>query len=92
LFALILSFPLAKAEIATNPEAESQVEGEVEPRKTSKPNILVIVVDDQGYADLGAYSHAPPVVLTPNMDRLAAGGVLFTHADGSERQPSTISA
>jgi arylsulfatase A-like enzyme len=80
LFALILSFPLAKAEIAANPEAEPQVEGQVEPRKTSKPNILVIVVDDQGYADMSAFGHHALDVHTQNMDRLAARGVLFTQA------------
>ncbi len=37
-------------------------------------------MDDQGYADLGAYSHAAQDVQTPNMDRLAASGVLFTQA------------
>lgn len=45
-----------------------------------KPNILVIVVDDQGYADLSAFDHSAPDVQTPNMDRLAARGVLFTEA------------
>jgi len=45
-----------------------------------KPNILVIVVDDQGYADLSAYTHHAKDVKTPNMDRLAAQGVLFTQA------------
>jgi len=44
----------------------------------SRPNIIVIVVDDQGYADLGAYEHSAPDVQTPSMDRLAACGVLFT--------------
>ena len=43
-------------------------------------NILVIVTDDQGYADLGAYEHSAPDVQTPNMDRLAARGILFTDA------------
>jgi arylsulfatase A-like enzyme len=44
------------------------------------PNFLIIVVDDQGYADLSAFEHAAPDVQTPNMDRLAARGVLFTNA------------
>ncbi|MCX6624230.1 MAG: sulfatase-like hydrolase/transferase [Acidobacteria bacterium] len=44
----------------------------------ARPNILAIVTDDQGYADLSAYRHAAPDVRTPNMDRIAAGGVLFT--------------
>ena len=46
----------------------------------SRPNVVVIVTDDQGYSDLGAYRHAAADVSTPNMDRIAAGGVLFTRA------------
>ncbi|MBL8295228.1 MAG: sulfatase-like hydrolase/transferase [Bryobacterales bacterium] len=46
----------------------------------ARPNILIIVTDDQGYADLGAYSHAAGDVSTPNMDRIAGKGVLFTRA------------
>ena len=45
---------------------------------SGKPNILVIVTDDQGYADLGAYSHHAPDISTPNMDRIARDGVRFT--------------
>jgi len=44
------------------------------------PNFLIIVVDDQGYADLSAYAHSAPDVSTPNMDRLAKRGILFTNA------------
>ncbi|HSB13263.1 MAG TPA: sulfatase-like hydrolase/transferase [Bryobacteraceae bacterium] len=40
----------------------------------------MIVTDDQGYADLSAYAHSAADVSTPNMDRIAAGGVLFTRA------------
>ena len=47
---------------------------------TAQPNILVIVTDDQGYSDLSAYAHCAADVSTPNMDRLAATGVLFTRA------------
>jgi len=45
-----------------------------------KPNILVIVTDDQGYGDLSAFEHHAPDVETPNMDRLAKRGVLFSQA------------
>jgi arylsulfatase A-like enzyme len=45
-----------------------------------KPNVVVIVVDDQGYGDLSAYEHAAKDVRTPQMDRLAKSGVLFTQA------------
>ncbi len=42
----------------------------------SRANILLIVADDLGYADLGAYGSS---IRTPNIDALAADGVLFTH-------------
>ncbi len=44
------------------------------------PNIIIILIDDQGYADLSAYPHAAYDVQTPNMDRLAREGILFTRA------------
>lgn len=40
------------------------------------PNIVLIVSDDQGYRDLGCFGSEE--VLTPNLDRLAAGGVRCT--------------
>jgi N-sulfoglucosamine sulfohydrolase len=46
--------------------------------KESRPNIVLIVGDDHGRGDLGCYGH--PVIKTPNLDALAAGGVRFTHA------------
>lgn len=39
------------------------------------PNILLIVLDDLGYAELGAYGGE---IHTPNIDTLATEGVLFT--------------
>lgn len=42
-----------------------------------QPNIILIVTDDQGYADLSAYKHVSENCQTPNMDRLANRGVLF---------------
>ena len=42
---------------------------------TSRPNIVVIVTDDQGYADVGF--NGGTEIPTPNMDRIAAGGVRF---------------
>ena len=40
-----------------------------------RPNILLILNDDMGYSDLGCYGGE---VATPNLDRLAAGGLRFT--------------
>jgi arylsulfatase A-like enzyme len=42
----------------------------------SRPNILLIVADDLGYADLGCYGGE---IKTPNIDLLARNGVRFTH-------------
>lgn len=44
----------------------------------SRPNIVLIVSDDHGRADLGCYGN--PVVRTPSLDALAADGTRFTHA------------
>ncbi|MGW1594689.1 sulfatase family protein [Streptomyces sp. NPDC002343] len=43
-----------------------------------RPNILVILGDDLGWADLSAYG--APHIKTPNLDRLARQGVRFTDA------------
>ena len=40
-----------------------------------RPNIVVILVDDMGFSDIGCYGSEIP---TPNLDRLAAGGLRFT--------------
>ncbi len=40
------------------------------------PNVVVIYADDLGYGDLGCYGSP---LRTPNLDRIAAEGVRFTH-------------
>lgn len=40
-----------------------------------RPNIIVIMADDMGFSDLGCYGSE---ISTPNLDRLAAGGMRFT--------------
>lgn len=52
------------------------------------PNVIVIVADDLGYGDLGCYGATR--LSTPNIDRLAAGGVRCTdaHAPAAVCQPS----
>lgn len=41
----------------------------------SRPDIVIILTDDMGFSDLGCYGGE---IRTPNLDRLAAGGLRFT--------------
>ena len=42
-----------------------------------KPNVIIIMTDDQGYGDIGA--HGNPVLRTPNLDRLHAESARLTN-------------
>ncbi|MDF1858947.1 MAG: sulfatase-like hydrolase/transferase [Verrucomicrobiales bacterium] len=44
------------------------------------PNIVVIMADDLGYADLSFLPQSPPDIDTPAIDRLAAEGTYFSNA------------
>jgi arylsulfatase A-like enzyme len=48
-----------------------------------RPNVLLIYTDDQSYRTLSCYEGAWPWVRTPNIDRIAAEGVRFTHMYGA---------
>ncbi len=47
-----------------------------EPRAEGRPNVVLILLDDMGFGSLGCYGSE---IATPNMDALAADGVLFTN-------------
>ncbi len=57
----------------------------------NRPNILVLIADDAGWQDFGCYGN--PVIRTPNIDRLAAGGLKAENAFLTTPQcsPSRIS-
>ena len=51
--------------------------------QTLKPNIIFILADDLGYGDIGfnrdgAFAREKPRLATPNLDRLARGGVILS--------------
>lgn len=48
--------------------------------KPDPPNILLIVVDDMGTADLGIFGSE---INTPNLDKLSSSGVVFTNFHAS---------
>ena len=63
--------------------------GRQQPLKdVTKPNIVIIYLDDLGYGDVGAYGATE--ILTPNIDRLDSEGVMFTdgHASSATCTPS----
>ncbi len=79
---LILIFFLAC--LAGNASSAADV-----PKPASKPNVLIVLVDDMGYGDPQC-SNPQSKIATPHIDRLAAEGMRFTdaHAPGSICVPS----
>jgi len=55
----------------------------------TRPNIVVVLVDDVGFSDLGCYGGEIP---TPNLDKLAAEGVRFTQFYNTARCSTTRAA
>ena len=51
-----------------------------------KPNVVLIMVDDMGYSDIGCYGGE---ILTPNIDALASKGVRFTQFYNTSRSCPT---
>ncbi|MGH9627842.1 MAG: sulfatase-like hydrolase/transferase [Bryobacteraceae bacterium] len=51
--------------------------GNAQAPSSRPPNVILIMTDDQGWFDLGV--HRNPFIETPNIDRLAAAGVRFSH-------------
>ena len=49
-----------------------------------KPNILVMFGDDIGWFNISAYNHGLMGYKTPNIDRIAKEGVMFTDAYGQQ--------
>jgi arylsulfatase len=54
-----------------------------------RPNIVVVLVDDMGFSDIGCFGSEIP---TPNLDRLAADGLRFTQFYNTPRCSPTRAA
>lgn len=74
-FRMAGSLLLASA-LASCAPLPAQAQARVPRPAASKPNILFVLVDDMGFADLSATGNRK--VATPNIDRLAAEGLLMT--------------
>src|SRR6185312_12075742 len=64
---IIISGAIFWSTVATNAAGNA--------KKSRRPNIVLILADDLGYSDLGCYGGE---IETPNLDKLAAGGLRFT--------------
>ncbi|RYD49435.1 MAG: arylsulfatase [Verrucomicrobiaceae bacterium] len=62
--------------------ALATIAGIVSSPAAEKPNVLLVLLDDLGYSDLGCYGGEIP---TPNIDALGKGGLRFTHMANSAR-------
>ena len=58
-------------------------------RADARPNVVVVLVDDMGFSDIGSYGGEIP---TPNLDGLAARGVRFTQFYATPRCSPTRSS
>ena len=67
---LTLAVLLALGALAANVEAQQAAAG--------KPNIVIIWGDDVGQSNISAYSHGVMGYKTPNIDRVAREGMVFT--------------
>ncbi|HEX4129637.1 MAG TPA: arylsulfatase [Pirellulales bacterium] len=57
--------------------------------RAAPPNIVVVLVDDMGFSDIGCYGSEVP---TPRLDRLAADGIRFTQFYNTPRCSPTRAA
>ena len=63
---------------ATQPTTPNTEATKPEPTKAAeRPNIIIILVDDMGFSDIGAYGGE---IKTPHIDSLAQGGYVFLNS------------
>lgn len=76
---------LSVAVVVLSMGCQGQSEQEKGPKR---PNIILILADDLGYADLGCYGNSR--VQTPHLDRMASNGMHFTdfHSNGTMCSPT----
>ncbi len=73
---MILSRRLLSLVLAFAGLAAFSAEANAQKLAGSRPNIILIITDDQGYGDLSC--HGNPILKTPNIDKLFARSVRFT--------------
>jgi arylsulfatase len=70
--------------VAISASGQTAKKGAATPAQTKKPNILVIWGDDIGFWNISAYNQGMMGYKTPNIDRIAKEGALFTDWYGQQ--------
>ena len=73
--ALVVAAACLMAACASDRPTAEATRGDASRAASKRPNFLLVVADDLGYADIGAFGAE---IATPNIDRLARGGAQFT--------------
>lgn len=73
--------------LACHPQADNK-DAVAEAQQVVRPNVILIMADDMGYADLGCYGNE--TIKTPNIDNLASNGLRLTnyHSSGVVCSPT----
>ncbi|HUN89717.1 MAG TPA: arylsulfatase [Terriglobales bacterium] len=58
--------------------ASPSIAQQPKPAQSTKPNIVVIMADDIGWSNIGVYNMGMMAGRTPNLDKMAKEGMLFT--------------
>jgi Sulfatase len=79
-----LKYHIAALAAACTTLALSSLSFAQQPIPPTKPNILVIMADDIGYWNISAYNRGMMGYHTPNIDRIANEGAIFTDYYGQQ--------
>src|SRR5262245_53861076 len=81
---LVAASALTATGLATKAQAQQPAPAQPAPAAGRKPNILVIFGDDIGIPQISAYTMGMMGYRTPNIDRIAREGAIFTDAYGQQ--------
>jgi len=74
---LVAASAILATGLVTTAQGQQQQQAQ-QPAGGRRPNILVIMGDDIGYWNISAYSRGMMGYRTPNIDRIARDGAIFT--------------
>ena len=78
---LFIAILAASSSLLVRTEAANEM---AKPAQARKPNILIIWGDDIGWWNVSAYNHGQMGYKTPNIDRIAKEGAMFTDWYGQQ--------